>query len=210
MVSTQETLWFPERTDVDDSTGPVIRISPTELHVSDPDFYNTLYSGGSQRRHKDGFVLQGFYSPSSAFSTEDHDLHKMRRMALNPFFSKQAVQRLEPMIQSKIDLLCERLREWALRERVLDVETAMMALTTDIIFEYSFGYSYNSLAQEDLAAFWNSSFKENMGSSVLFRYFPLLGRVVTSLPLWVIKIVSPSNVPIVTIINVRGNDTIHV
>lgn len=154
-------------------------------------------------------MLQGFYTPNAALGTEDHDLHKMRRMALNPFFSKQAVQRLEPMIQSKIDLLCKRLQEWALQERVLNVENATMALTTDIISEYSFGYSYNSLTQDDLAAFWNSSFKEGMGSGVLFRYFPLFGRVVTSLPLWVIKIISPSNVTAATIINVRREDSIH-
>ena len=155
-------------------------------------------------------MLQGFYTPNAALGTEDHDLHRMRRMALNPYFSKQAVQRLEPMIQNKIDLLCKRLHEWALQERVLNVETAMMALTIDVISEYSFGHSYNSLTQEDLATFWSRSFKEGMSSGVLFRYFPLFGRVVTSLPLWVIQIISPSNVTAATIINVRREDTTHV
>ena len=141
-----------------------MRISPTELHVSDPDFYNTLYAGGSQRCHKDDFVIRGFHTPNAALGTQYHDLYRMRRMALNPFFSKQAVQRLEPVIQGKIDLLCKRLHEWASQARVLTVENAMMALTIDFISEYSFGYSYNSLEQDDLAAFWNSSFKEGMSS----------------------------------------------
>ena len=131
-------------------------------------------------------------------------------MALSPFFSKQAVQRLEPMIQSKIDLLCRRLREFAQRGQVLVVENAMVALTTDIISEYSFGYSYNALEQEDLAASWNGSFREAMASSVLFRYpyFHLLGRFMTRLPLRVVKIVSPSLVPVVTIMNVRSQSTL--
>jgi hypothetical protein len=136
----------------------------------------------------------------------------MRRMALNPFFSKQAVQRLEPMIQSKIDLLCKRLREFAQQGRVLTVENAMMALTTDIISEYSFGYSFNALEQEDLAASWNGSFREAMASSVLFRYryFLQLGRVMTSLPFRIVKIISPSLVPVVTIMNVRRQSTIPI
>jgi len=187
------------------SPGPVVRISATEIHVSDPEFYNVLYAGGSQRRHKDLFVIRGFYCPDSGFDTRDHDIHRMRRMALNPFFSKQAVQRLEPMIQGKIDLLCTRLREFAQQGQVLVVENATMALTTDIISEYSFGYSYNALEQEDLAASWNGSFREAMASSVLFRYryFHILGRFMTRLPLRIVKIVSPTLVPAVTIMNVR-------
>ena len=180
-----------------------MRISPTELHVSDPDFYNVLYASGSQRRHKDDFVTRGFYTPIASFGTPDHDIHRMRRMALNPFFSKQAVQRLEPMIQGKIDLLCKRLREMAQQERVLHVEHAMMALTTDIISEYSFGYSYDALEQDDLAAPWTRSFREAMASSVLFRYFPLVGGIMTGLPLWVVKIVSPSILPAATIMKVN-------
>lgn len=73
------------------------------------------------------------YTPNAPLGTEDHAFHRMRRTALNPFCFKQAVQRLESMIQSKIELLCKRLHEWVLQERVLNVETAIMVLTMDVI-----------------------------------------------------------------------------
>lgn len=37
-----------------------------------------------------------------------HDLHRKRREALNPFFSKKSVTSLEPMITQKIQQLHQR------------------------------------------------------------------------------------------------------
>ena len=34
----------------------------------------------------------------------NHELHRKRREALNPFFSKRSVVALEPMIAEKVDL----------------------------------------------------------------------------------------------------------
>ncbi|CAG8901781.1 unnamed protein product [Penicillium egyptiacum] len=39
----------------------------------------------------------------------DHDLHRVRRAALNPFFSKRAIQSLEGMIVEKVKRLESRL-----------------------------------------------------------------------------------------------------
>ena len=45
----------------------------------------------------------------SASGTIPHELHRKRREALNPFFSKKNVMALEPLIRKKVLQLCGHL-----------------------------------------------------------------------------------------------------
>ena len=91
--------------------GPIIRINPHELHVEDPDYWEELYARSANRDKYE--VMSGqFDNPTSVFATSDHDLHRIRRAALNPMFShKQIHERIVPMIRQKIDVLCSKLAE---------------------------------------------------------------------------------------------------
>ena len=90
--------------------GPIIRISPWELHVSDPDFYETIYASSAlgHRRDKYEWFTKSFGMDKSVFGTPGHDLHRMRRAALAPYFSMASVRRLQPVIQERVDVLLER------------------------------------------------------------------------------------------------------
>jgi cytochrome P450 len=91
--------------------GPIIRINPYELHVSDSTFYDTLYasSASGERRDKWEWYTKQFGLPEAMFSTISHDQHKLRRAALNRFFSMTSVRRLQPVIEERVAKLLERL-----------------------------------------------------------------------------------------------------
>ena len=74
----------------------------------------------------------------SMFETMDHNLHRYRRAALNPFFSKRSVQALEPVIQEKVDELLGRRRKALNTSQVVDLSAAYAALTADLVSEYAF------------------------------------------------------------------------
>jgi hypothetical protein len=116
--------------------GPIIRINPDEVQIHDPDFYDSIYAGGPTRRHRYARSVSGNGSPGSMASAVSHDLHRIRRGAMNAFFSKAAVSRLEERIQSRIRVLCERLSGFLERGEIVDMGVAMTALTLDVITEY--------------------------------------------------------------------------
>lgn len=104
-----EYLW--KIRELHDHYGPIIRINPHELHVSDPEFYHTLYAGGTSKRERDPWHTASLALEGSMLASPSHDLHRKRRGALAPFFSKESSRRLLPLIQERIDTMVRRLEE---------------------------------------------------------------------------------------------------
>lgn len=125
------------------STGPIIRINPWELHVNDPEYYDTLYAGAGKKRDKYLYYTEQFGNPESMIGTISHKLHRMRRAPLGRFFSKASVTQLEPLIQATIDKLVARLRLYQEAKKPVKISLAYACLTNDVVCEYSFGMSDN-------------------------------------------------------------------
>jgi hypothetical protein len=112
--------------------GPIIRITPFELHISDPEFYDEVYASSASNRKRNKYPLfyESFGMDYSMFATIDHDLHKYRRAALNPFFSQQNVRKLQPVIQERVSTMLERIRDFKESEEVLNVSWLYAAFTS--------------------------------------------------------------------------------
>jgi cytochrome P450 len=129
-----------------------VRISPYELHVNDPNFYEELYAAGGKKRDKYAWATRLFGQTEGSLGTVDHDLHRMRRAAISPFFSKSNVRKLEPIIHSNISKLMERMYELEFTSQPFDLNVVYSAFTSDIIMEYGFGESQHYLEKDDFNA----------------------------------------------------------
>ncbi|KAL1875695.1 hypothetical protein VTK73DRAFT_9950 [Phialemonium thermophilum] len=122
--------------------GPVVRINPDEVHVGDPDFYSVLYGAPDRRRQKWKIYTKQFCADESTLSTIDHDRHKLRRAAMEPYFSKLSVRRLQHVIEERVDALLDRfqrLQKESLNPRQpIDLKYPFSAFTNDVINEYAF------------------------------------------------------------------------
>ncbi|KIN05428.1 hypothetical protein OIDMADRAFT_101996 [Oidiodendron maius Zn] len=129
--------------------GPIVRINPYELHISDPDFYDEIYAGGGKRRDKWEWFTNQFGIPESTFATANHDKHRMRRAALNSFFSTASVRRLQPMIEERLDKLLERVTEFGEDGEPMTISLAYAAFTNDVVMQYSFARCDHRLEAKD-------------------------------------------------------------
>jgi cytochrome P450 len=70
-----------------------------------------IYASGARKRDKQAHYLGVLAGPTTktAFGTADHDLHRIRRNAMNKFFSHAQITRLEPEITTLVQLLCDKL-----------------------------------------------------------------------------------------------------
>ena len=110
-----------------------MRINPFELHFNDFEFYDTIYASTPQKRDKWGWNSK---SPDSNFATGftlDHDLHKKRREAIAPFFSKRNVQSLETEIQERVDRVCEILEQHYQAKSPVNLAVVFLALAIDTV-----------------------------------------------------------------------------
>jgi Cytochrome P450 len=173
--------------------GPIVRISPFELHVDDPKFYDELYVGPKARiTDKYERSIQGFGRDPAAFSSIPHAIHRMRRAALNPFFSKKSVNELTPTIQAKIHQLCARLKGFKGTGAPVNMVHAYSAFTVDVITEYMFARSLNHLKAPDFDPSWHETVMTSSRMYNVGNHFPQIITFSRLMPEWFIQAFNPS------------------
>lgn len=162
------------------SRGPIIRINPFELHVKDPDWYDELYTSNRRRDKSAWFV--GRSGGNSIFGTIPHDHHRLRRSALNPFFSKRSIVAIEPLIQDKVNKLCDAVEKHIISGEPFELQTAYMALTLDVISHYAFGESLGLLEKERFSPEWKKALLDMIEAGTVNRHLPWLADCLMMLP----------------------------
>jgi cytochrome P450 len=161
--------------------GPVVRVTPGEVHVSDPAWIDLIYAGGGKRRHKMDYFMRQAGIPASTWSAADHDIHRSRRAALSRFFSKGSVAKLDAMIRSKAEKLCDRVLAYAGSTAPVPLDMAFSCFSTDVVTEYSFASSNDYLDNPSFSSLRPVIVSAEKAGRIT-KHFPLIGRVMRSIP----------------------------
>ncbi|THC93438.1 hypothetical protein EYZ11_007097 [Aspergillus tanneri] len=162
---------------------PIIRIKPDELHIKDPDYYNTLYAGPGKHRNKDPWFSFISY-PQSIFSTEGYALHRDRRRVLGQFFKKGAILQFEPAIRANVQSLCRHFSALSSSNQPLELHAAFQCFVCDTLSQYCFGRQEGShyLHQPTLPATWKARINSMFNFCRLNRQIPILSSFARIFP----------------------------
>ncbi|CAG8974513.1 hypothetical protein HYALB_00009048 [Hymenoscyphus albidus] len=134
----------------DKQYGPTIRISPHELHIIDPDFFDTVYIVWMSV----GTSITGLMMPLTVFGSVNnailgHDAHKAHRNAIAPFFSKPNILARENLMIQNVHKLCQHINELFEAKNSFNLGAAISAFTRDNANEFILGKSYNEIQLKD-------------------------------------------------------------
>lgn len=83
------------------------------------------------RRDKYEYQLRTLRVPGGVGTTASHDVHKKRREALTPFFSKRNVLHLEPLITKKVQQLSQLIAKHAADKTPVNLSDAFFAFSNE-------------------------------------------------------------------------------
>lgn len=168
-----------------------MRITPDEVHLSDPENYDVIYHMGTKYSKVELYykAMGGGYS---SFTTMSNEEHRIKRSRLSPFFSRKKVLELEDSVQRNAEKLCALLeKKFSLNESV-DLHHGFRALSVDIITDYAFNQCYDLLDSPDLGKHFFHMI-EGLGPMMwVFQQWPALQKIALSLPKSVASALSPS------------------
>ncbi|KAH0592342.1 hypothetical protein MHUMG1_09955 [Metarhizium humberi] len=181
--------------------GPIIRVGPREVHINNPDFYETVYALRG-KRNKDPWFTSNFAVPKSSFGTLSHDVHRSRRSLMAPYFSKARVQRIESTILAKVDKLVRRLEEFVHSQQPLRLDPVFSCLLVDIVSEYTNYKCFNYLDSPDFQPIWADTTKDLSECAMMSRNLPGVFGILACLPRRLVKQIYPK---LITVMDFRAD-----
>jgi cytochrome P450 len=168
-----------------------VRINPDEVHILDPEYYDTIHGSSTVKRDKYAAFVVLANAPTSSFATVSHEHHRLRRKGINHLFSKLAISKFEPSIQAKVDILASRFRQAIETKEVIRADVAYNALTMDTICQYGFAQDDNFLMEPDFKLAWKETLKGASRAGAFIRAFPSVLTLLNILPTKFIGFLAP-------------------
>ncbi|KAF2756362.1 putative benzoate 4-monooxygenase cytochrome P450 [Pseudovirgaria hyperparasitica] len=176
--------------------GPIVRVTPWEVHINDSHFYDKLFVTAHKRRTD----ISPLSNPTtfslgcedSIISTRSHDRHRQMRKPLESFFSRQGISRIEDIIHGEVRLLDTKFQSRKGTGEVIWLNAVFASFAGDVIGCVTCGDNPGFLEGKDFSPEWYTTNRKLLEVIPIIRNFPWLTRLVRAVPRWIVDKVNPS------------------
>ncbi|KFY65781.1 hypothetical protein V497_01285 [Pseudogymnoascus sp. VKM F-4516 (FW-969)] len=179
------TWWYEFYFDVIQQGRYVFKIE--KLHKQ----YDTIYASSLSRRDKYAYQLRSLRIPGSIGASVRHDVHKKRREALAPFFSKRNVLHLEPVITKKVEQLSQVIGKHAAAQTPINLSDVFFGFSNDVVTNFLFAHQVDVLSDEKKAATVRHNTHELLLGVHVNKHFKWIPDFLESLPKSISKNIMP-------------------
>ncbi|EQL01619.1 Cytochrome P450 [Ophiocordyceps sinensis CO18] len=174
--------------------GPVVRIGPNEVDVTDLDAVRAIYGTKETFRKSDFYRRLVPGGQQSMFSTADVDFHRRHRRLLAGPMSETSLKSVTGQVDARVRLAVDKMGQEMKSRGAVDVSKFWLFMATDVIGELTFGESFRMLELGEASLHTRPGKNEYVGDlervnrmSAIRVTFPSLVRFSRIVPLPVFK-----------------------
>ncbi|KAI0536737.1 cytochrome P450 [Xylaria digitata] len=179
--------------------GPIVRINPDEIHIDDAEYYDVVFCNSAPNRpiDKTEKFRYRFSVPEATVQTGLAEVHRRRRAAIAPCFSKARIRSRNDDLQAIVDGISKRLStEYAGTGKVFNVTFMWSAMASDIIMEIAFARPTDYSSAPDFTSPFAQAIAQAVNAAHVMTHFGFLVTALNSLPDIVLAVLMPSFKPV--------------
>ncbi|KAI0291106.1 putative cytochrome P450 [Russula brevipes] len=182
--------FYTKRTEYHQKYGDIIRIAPNELHFARPTAYHEIYNA-QNKWDKDYEFYRASDTDKSFFSQSDYLKSKHGRALISKLFSKQAISRLQHLVQGRLDCFCDALKEQHAAGKSSNLYRGFQCFSADTITNFLFGTSFDQLSFPDFRGNIVEGIDASIPTVTLMKFSPVVIWILRNFPPSVLILFSP-------------------
>ncbi|KAI9431914.1 putative P450 monooxygenase [Lactarius indigo] len=167
--------------------GDIVRLTPNELHFSNPAAYNDIYNH-KNKWDKDHLLYDAFDQSTSSFGSIHYSDAKQRRDVISPFFSRTSILQMQDLVQERVNVLCDALaRQFAsgdTKGRSSDLVLGFHCFGVDVIMAFCYAKNWDATNVPDFRSDIVIAAQVAIRFVTIRKYSKTLVKMMRCIPMW--------------------------
>ncbi|KAN0142182.1 putative P450 monooxygenase [Lactarius tabidus] len=163
--------------------GEIIRLTPNELHFSNPAAFNDIYNPRN-KWDKDHLLYRAFDMDMATVGFIHYSDAKQRRDVLTPFFSRTSVRQMQDLIKERVIVLCDALAHQSAAGKSSDLVLGFHCFSFDVIMDFCYAKNWDTTRVPDFKSDIVFACQAVLPILTMRKYSGLLVKAMRYIPIW--------------------------